>query len=74
MAKYVYAAVFTPDGDGFSIDFPDLEGCYTCGEDLQDGIKMAEDVLSLVLVDYEERSVQLSIFSSSNPYFSAIPS
>lgn len=59
MAKYVYAAVFTPDGDGFSINFPDLEGCYTCGEDLQDGIKMAEDVLSLVLVDYEDNKKKI---------------
>ena len=69
MAKYVYAAVFTPDGDGYSIDFPDLEGCYTCGDDLQDGIKMAQDVLSLTLVDYEDNKKKIPAASK----LSAVP-
>ena len=55
MAKYAYPAVFTPEEDGsFSITFPDLEGCYTCGDSLEDGIEMAEDVLALVLYGYEK--------------------
>ena len=55
MAKYVYPAVFTPEENGmYSVDFPDLEGCYTCGEDLADALYMAEDVLALTLYHYEE--------------------
>ena len=54
MAKYAYPAVFTLEEDGtYSINFPDLEGCYTCGDSLGDGIKMAEDVLALILYGYE---------------------
>lgn len=54
MAKYVYPAIFTQEDDGlFSICFPDVEGCYTSGDDLEDSIEMAEDVLALVLYDYE---------------------
>lgn len=54
MAKYVYPAVFEPEEEGgYSINFPDLEGCFTCGEDLNDGIAMAEDALALVLYGYE---------------------
>lgn len=54
MAKYVYPAIFTPEEDGsFSINFPDLEGCYTCGDNLTDGMEMAKDVLALVLYGYE---------------------
>lgn len=54
MAKYAYPAIFTPEEDGgYSIIFPDLEGCYTCGNDLADGIEMAKDVLALVLYGYE---------------------
>lgn len=54
MAKYVYPAVFTPEENGmFSVDFPDLEGCYTCGENLAEAIYMAEDVLAFTLYDYE---------------------
>ncbi|MCH5342799.1 MAG: type II toxin-antitoxin system HicB family antitoxin [Acetatifactor sp.] len=55
MAKYVYPAIFTPETDGrYSIVFPDLEGCYTCGDTLEDGIEMAEDALALVLYGYEK--------------------
>lgn len=54
MAKYAYPAVFTPEEGGFSINFPDLEGCYTCADSLEDGIEMAEDALALVLYGYEK--------------------
>lgn len=54
MAKYVYPAIFTPEEEGgYSVFFPDLEGCYTCGDDLQDALFMANDVLAFVLYDYE---------------------
>lgn len=57
MAKYAYPAIFTPEEDGtYSINFPDLEGCYTCGDSLEDGIEMAEDALALVLYGYETDS------------------
>lgn len=55
MAKYIYPAIFTPEnGGGYSVRFPDLEGCFTCGDDLQDALKMANDALSLVLVGLED--------------------
>ena len=55
MAKYVYPAIFTPEETGaYSIVFPDPEGCYTCGDDLEDGIEMAGDALALVLYGYEK--------------------
>ena len=53
MAKYVYPAVFTPEDTGYSVYFPDLEGCYTCGDDLQDALMMAGDVLAFYLYDEE---------------------
>ncbi|MDR0875966.1 MAG: type II toxin-antitoxin system HicB family antitoxin [Clostridiales Family XIII bacterium] len=53
MVKYVYPAIFTPEERGFSIDFPDIESCYTCGDDLIDGIEMAEDILASRLYDME---------------------
>lgn len=55
MAKYAYPAIFTPETDGsYSIVFPDVDGCYTCGDNLEDGIEMAEDALALVLYGYEK--------------------
>ncbi len=54
MAKYIYPAVFTPEEDGYTITFPDLESCYTQGDDLQDAYDMAQDVLCLMLYHSEE--------------------
>ena len=54
MAKYVYPAVFSPEESGYSVLFPDLDGCYTCGDNLQDAIMMAEDVLAFYLYDEEK--------------------
>lgn len=62
MAKYVYPAVFTPEKDEmFSVHFPDLDGCYTCGEDLEDGLEMAEDILALTLYNYEKEGMEIPI-------------
>lgn len=56
MAKYIYPAIFTPETNGqFSIYFPDIENCFTCGDNLEDGINMAEDVLSLMLIQLEDK-------------------
>ena len=76
MAKYVYPAIFTPEKDGgFSINFPDLEGCYIEGDNLADGMEMAKDVLALVLYGYETDTKEiptpspLSAFETSNGSF-----
>lgn len=53
MAKYAYPAIFTKEDIGYSVVFKDLEGCYTCGESLEEAIEMAEDALALVLYGYE---------------------
>lgn len=67
MAKYVYPAVFTPEEEGgFSINFPDLEGCYTCGDDMLDALIMARDVLALILYGYEEDGKEIPIPSERN--------
>lgn len=54
MAKYVYPAVFTEDEDGYSVRFPDVDGCFTSGKNLQEALEMAEDALCLMLYDREE--------------------
>jgi len=53
--KYTYTAVFTPEENGlFSVNFPDLQGCYTSGDDMTDAVYMAQDVLCLTLYDMEQ--------------------
>ena len=56
MNKYSYPAVLTPEENGtFSVYFPDLEGCYTCGDNITEAIMMAEDVLAFTLYQFEKR-------------------
>ena len=65
MAKYAYPAIFTAEEDGtYSITFPDLDGCYTCGDSLEDGIEMAEDALALTLYGYEKEGLEIPLASS----------
>lgn len=60
MSRYAYPAVFTPEENGqFSVNFPDLDGCYTCGDDMKDALIMAEDVLAFTLYDYEKEGKEI---------------
>lgn len=60
MKRYTYPAIFTPEDEGgFSVNFPDLEGCYTCGDDLGDALYMAQDVLAFTLYDYERNKREI---------------
>lgn len=53
--KYVYPAIFHLEKEGgFSIFFPDIEGCYTQGDTMVEAVEMAEDALNLMLWDKEE--------------------
>lgn len=54
MAKYVFPAVFTQEVNGYSVNFPDVESCYTDADTLEDALERAEDVLQMMLADLEE--------------------
>jgi len=67
MAKYIYPAQFVKEENGqYSVDFPDLESCYTSGDDLSEAISMAEDVLAYVLYDYEKEGREIPEPSNIN--------
>lgn len=62
MAKYVYPAVFqTEDVGGYSVSFPDLLGCNTEGDSLEEAIEMARDALGLYIYSLEEDKVPIPI-------------
>ena len=54
MDRYIYPAVFERDEDGYSVTFPDLPGCITCGDNLEDAYLMAKDALELHLYGMEQ--------------------
>ncbi len=66
MAKYVYPAIFTEDEDGYSVRFPDVDGCFTSGRSLQEALEMAEDALCLMLYDMEESGEAIPAASGVN--------
>ena len=67
MAKYTYPAVFEKENEGgYSIYFPDIEGCYTQSEDMAEGIGNAVDALCLMLYELEKQGKQIPTATSIN--------
>jgi len=44
--KLYYPAIFIRDGDGYTVEFPDLPGCITQGDSFEEAFEMAEDAAS----------------------------
>ena len=55
--KCIYPAIFTWDESDkvYLVHFPDVEGCFTYGEDLPMALEYATDVLNLMLWDVPEK-------------------
>ena len=49
MSKIYYPAVFHPEEVGFSVSVPDVEGCFTQGDTLEEAVEMALDAIGLCL-------------------------
>lgn len=59
MSKHIYQAILTPEDEGgYSVEIPDLPGCYSCGDDIADAAAMAADAartyVSLLIGNGEE--------------------
>ena len=67
MAKYTYPAIFEPEQEGgYSIHFPDVEGCYTQAEDISEGIENAADALCLMMYELEKQGKPIPMMSNTN--------
>lgn len=55
MAKHFYPAIFTEEKEGYSVSFPDLEGCFSEGNTLDEACEMAKDAIGLFLEDQESK-------------------
>lgn len=63
--KYIFPAVFeAEETGGFSIYFPDIPGCYSDADSIEEGIKNAEDALCLMLYHFEEEKREIPTPSS----------
>ena len=60
--KYVYTAVFNLEPktkETYNVTFPDLPGCHTFGENLNDALDMAQDALCLWLYHMEQEKKEI---------------
>ncbi len=59
--KYMYSAVFTPNGEGtkYFARIPDLPGCVTSGRDLRDAIDQITDAASCWLTAAEDEGLPI---------------
>lgn len=53
MTAVFYPAVFHTEETGYSVTIPDIEGCFTQGETMDEAVSMAQDAIDLMLEDCE---------------------
>ena len=49
MMNISYYAVFIKEDNGYWLKFPDLPGCFSCGEDMEMAKKMGKEAMELYL-------------------------
>ena len=59
----IYPAILHEE-NGFWIEFPDLEGCQTCGATLEETMELAQEALGLYLVSLAEHGQAIPTPSS----------
>lgn len=49
MKKLYYPAIFHPEAEGYSVSVPDLDGCFSQGETINEAVEMIQDAVGLYL-------------------------
>ncbi len=62
--KFIYPAKFYKEAEGYWVDFPDLEGCQTYGDTIEDTIANASEALELYLESLLENEISFNKPSS----------
>jgi predicted RNase H-like HicB family nuclease len=57
--RYIFPAIFDYVEDGISVEFPDLQGCLTFGNDDQEALSMEREAMALHLYGIEEDNEQI---------------
>lgn len=55
----VYPAIFHEEEGSFWVEFPDLEGCQSCGASLAETMEMAQEALGLYIVSLLEDGIEI---------------
>ncbi|MFR3238092.1 MAG: type II toxin-antitoxin system HicB family antitoxin [Acutalibacter sp.] len=76
MNKIYYPAVFHPEEVGFSVFVPDVQGCATQGDTLEEATEMALDAIGLCLEetkDFPTPSLPSSIQTEPGDFVALVP-
>lgn len=57
--KYRYYSVFTQEKDYIDVTFPDLKGCITFGDNLEQALYMSKDALEVYLLVLEDEKMDI---------------
>ncbi|MDD3705977.1 MAG: type II toxin-antitoxin system HicB family antitoxin [Clostridiaceae bacterium] len=61
MRKLTYMAVFEPTETGYSVYFPELPGCVSCGDNFEAALKQAAEALELHIYGIEKDGEELPV-------------
>ena len=62
----IYPAIFTDEGkDGYSVQFPDVDGCLTEGKNLEHAAKMAVEALDGVIATMIDMGLSVPVASDA---------
>lgn len=76
MKNIYYPAIFHPEEIGYSVSVPDIEGCFTQGDSMDEAVEMAQDAIGLMLEDresYPVPSVPASIKLTAGDFVVVVP-
>ena len=62
--KYTYPAIFMKEENGYFVNFPDIQPCYTEGKTLEEAVIMAKDLLESRIEVALERGETLPVPSN----------
>lgn len=72
----IYPAIFKKDGSAYMVTFPDLEGCFSSGENLAEAFVNARDALALYIHDNDKLptpSVFEDVICAEDEYLMFVP-
>lgn len=77
-SKYFYPAIFEPEEVGFSVFVPDIPGCMTQGDSLDEALDMVQDAIGLMLenvdeADYPSASEPSTVEHTSKQFIMMVP-
>lgn len=56
----IYPAIFHKEGASFWVEFPDIEGCQSCGDTLEETMNNAQEALGLFIASKLDNSEEIN--------------